>query len=216
MAGLPPPSWKLEVTEPMRHRNPYAGFARNGSSRRRFVRAFTMIEVVFSMFIFVLMAIMATVALTAANHSARYGDSYAQAMSIAQRKLDEMQEEGYGTLVATDFTGGCLLVSPNDIVDNNTWTSHGWSSTGAGAGYMQGTFNGTTTGDHLTNFFPSNVNGVIDVYPYGAGRTDNNGTYTTGMTMLRVLVTITWTDSNGQASSYSISTIVSSNVDSTF
>jgi type II secretory pathway pseudopilin PulG len=159
----------------------------NGHSMPRSAphRGFGLVEVIFSLFIFVMMALMfATVVPTAVRNS-RYSSSYAQAVQLAQHKIDQVRDAGFikcdgASLAAAGLVDSAIPVSTNG--DENTYSF--------------------VTTDRLLSYFPSGATGTLTLDPWDPSF---NGT---SYTVMRVQVDFLWRDAGGVTNTYSTATIV--------
>jgi hypothetical protein len=177
---------------------------RGGSvTRRRTTRGLTMLEVVLSLFIFLMMSLMFSAIVPTAARSARYGNSYSYAVALCQRKVDQVQEAGWGKLNATDLRS-------LGIIDNTTPTTDGTAQ------IYSFTINTSATNasnaDNLASYFPGGTNpatrptGTIRIEPWA-----DSTIFVAGSpqdTLKRITVRIAWRDARSGASSFSISSLV--------
>lgn len=181
-----------------------SGTALSPHHRRRSHSAFMMIEVLFAIFILVIMALMFGAVSVSATRASRFSNSYNQAMSIAQHKIDEFQNKGY-----TNSSNPSALYADNVLDDPSVnygpgnepapTISPGLPATGSYKGYF-------TNVDNLSQYFVAkkdaagklttdSVHGEVLIKPYNAST-------------LQVTITIKWQDNGYAQSSYTTQAII--------
>lgn len=100
----------------------YAAIIRPG---RRGRRGLTLIEVMVALFIFALLTILFASSLVVGKSAATINGQYAQAISLAQHKIDQLRAVGYGRLTYTELDdAGIIDATPTTapysfaVVDN--------------------------------------------------------------------------------------------------
>lgn len=167
-------------------------------------RGITLLEVVFAMYIFLMMAMMFTMVTTAVTRSSRYGNSYAQAMNLAQRKIDQLKNAGFNAVKASTSLPGM------GITDDNGAASSGFP-TAKGSNMIYH----FTNIDNLSKFFyvgtgSDTASGTITVTPYpDTGYPDANTGHSTP-TMLKATIKIQWQDQKRAQSYYQTETVITS------
>jgi len=156
-------------------------------------------EVLISVLLFVLMVLMFAAVVSAAHRASEFGNGYAQAVSLAQKKIDQMQELGFTGVYTTSTM---TATGTDQVADANPTVSGTPPALGSSITY---TF---TTVDKLDHYFATNgttskPSGTIVVTPY-----QTSGT----VTLLQAQVTVTWPQPSGPNSSYTINTIIPKSV----
>jgi prepilin-type N-terminal cleavage/methylation domain-containing protein len=156
--------------------------------RTRIARAFTLMEVMMALFVFALMALMFSSITMIASRGTRMSNANMQAMTLAQRKLDQLQEAGF-----TKIYDGTASVPEglSTIVDAGTPLS-------SGGGY---TYSFATT-DKINELFPNNATGTIKISSWGGAA------QTVEDNLLLVTVTLTWKEAGKPQSTYELSNFV--------
>ncbi len=80
-------------------------------------RGFTLIEVMIALFVFALVTVIFASSLILAKQSSKMNGQYAQAISLAQHKIDQLRAVGYGRLVYAE------LDDPENIIDSTPTSS---------------------------------------------------------------------------------------------
>lgn len=80
-------------------------------------RGFTLVEVMIALFVFALVMVLFAMSLVMAKQASKLNGQYAQALSLAQHKIDQLRAVGYGRLVYTE------LDDPQNIIDAVPTTS---------------------------------------------------------------------------------------------
>jgi|GEM_PF-3436110 hypothetical protein len=174
-------------------------------SRGVLAGGFTLIEVLFALFILLLMGLMVASVIPVAARSTRMANSHSLAVQIVQRKIDQLQDKsaGYAKLE------GSSLKSLN-IIDS------GWTQ--AGTVYKQGTTvesygsNYSVTGkftavDNLASYFPNGVTGTITVTPWAPAVKSVSGQQKA--MLMNVTVTLEWRNTpDGPLNNFSASTLI--------
>jgi len=129
--------------------------------------------------------------------AASEGNNYSQAALLAQRKVDQIRQAQYGSLI--DNTNGTALtkMSRLGVVD--------------AAQNSDGTYSFTTI-DHMTGpggFFPNGSTGTIKIGDYSADPSpSNSGLLPLAGQVASVTITITWTGT--VPGSYTVSALIPS------
>ena len=144
-----------------------------------------MVEVMLSLIIFLMIALMFGAAIPAATRGARYSGTFQQAISVTQHKIDQLREAGYARLNSASIVSRSLADSCS--VSSTTTTC------------------GFTTTDAITSFFGAGAVGTLVVAPY----TPSFVAATNQYSLLTVTVTLTWKDASKAIHSYSASAIIS-------
>jgi type II secretory pathway pseudopilin PulG len=144
-----------------------------------------LIEVLFSLFIFMMMTLMFAAVIPAAVRNSRYSSSYAQAVQLAQHKIDQVRDAGFAKCDGTTLKTLNIIDSATPIYTNGTTNRYAF-----------------TTTDSLLSYFPSGATGTVTIEPWAPSYT--GATYT----IMRVQVDFTWRDAGGPTSSYSTATVV--------
>jgi len=157
-------------------------------TRRR--GAFTLIEVMFAVFIFAMMALMFSAVIPTAARSSRFGNSYVQAATLAQHKIDQLQEAGYNRVT------GPFLQTLNITETQGTTTGTAPNTT------VTASF---TTEDNLLSYFPAGATGTVVITPW----TPSWNATTSEYTIMQATVTIRWREAGrNQQSEYKMSTLL--------
>ena len=182
----------------------------------RTARAFTLIEVMFAIYILLIMALMFSAVSVSATHSSRFGNSYNQAMSLAQHKIDQLQDAGYSKAISPTVLYGKELDDPavNYAAGNSPAPTVNLVLPAANS-YFKGYF---TNVDKLNQYFVTQKNGAnqytansaqgyIEITPY-------YGMTTTAATVrnLRVKITITWQDAGYAQGRYTTEAVLTRDV----
>ncbi|HVK03597.1 MAG TPA: type II secretion system protein [Armatimonadaceae bacterium] len=72
-------------------------------SRRRRGAAFTLVEVMTAMMVFVVLTLLFATSLPVSRKTARMNGQYTQATSLCQHKIDQLRARGYGGLTYTEL-----------------------------------------------------------------------------------------------------------------
>jgi Tfp pilus assembly protein PilV len=155
------------------------------TSKRRPRVALGLIEVIFSLFLFMMMALMFAAVIPVATRSSKYSSSYAMAAQIAQHKIDQIRDAGYAKCNGTALKTLNLIDSATAIETSGTAE----------------TFAFTTT-DSLLAYFPAGATGTVTTDNYAPSSTG------TGFNIRQVTITITWRDAGGPTSSFSTTALI--------
>lgn len=175
----------------------------------RYLRAgFTMIEVVFAMFILMLMALMFAVVVPTSARSTRYASDYAQASSVVMHKLNQVQDAGYANMDGPGLGGsGALIVdgSPSTPANNDngdqTFTAE-FTDRDKLWEYFSG--GRDASGNRITS---GNIpRGYLYVSPYAPSAITSGSTTT--YSLVRVTATVQWWNAKGQLQTFSATTLV--------
>lgn len=175
--------------------------ARSGKVRRPHVAGLSLIEVVMSLFIFLMMALLVAVVLPVATRNTRYSNTYSHAVSIGQRKIDQLQEAGWSKLNATDLFNMGVIDSSTPNTDGNvtiyTFTNNNGTNTAA------------KSFDNIQDYFPggSAVTGTIRIEPWENGNVVINST--TQSVMRKATVTLTWKEATGPTQTFMMTALIS-------
>lgn len=171
---------------------------------RRRNRGLTLIEVLLAAFIFLMMALMLASVLPAAARNTRYSATYSQAVALCQRKMDQLQEAGWGKLTETDLRTLGIIDSSAGVVDGLAMT-YSFTQNDSPAN--------TNNADNLSSFFPGGTNdssrviGTIRVEPWESGYVTVNGT--PEPSLMKVTVRLAWREAKGTQSSFSMTSLIS-------
>jgi len=177
---------------------------------------FFLLEVVFSLFILLAMALMVAAVLPAAFRSVKTGNYYTLASQVAQRKLDQLMDPNVGYINLTKASLQSQGIISPDYPGSPT----------AGVYYdptptVTGTIN--TTGYHLVGYFTkidglrtSTTNESLNAFPGASavlGTMDVSGwvgptAASTNSRLMKVTVTITWKTNGQGASNYSQTALI--------
>ena len=149
---------------------------------------FSMIEVMMSLLIFLMIALMFGAAIPAATRGTRFSGTFQQAISLAQHKIDQLREAGGSRLTPTSM-------ETRQIID---------SAAGCSAASTTNTCYFTTI-DAVTSYFGTGSIGKVVITPYAPSYITVSNTYT----LWTVTVTVTWKDATKATHSYSTSAIIS-------
>jgi prepilin-type N-terminal cleavage/methylation domain-containing protein len=122
---------------------PRAPRVRRAGWRRRVRPGFSLVEVLVAMTLFSIATLVFAALFPAAARTSRMNNNYAQAVSLAQHKIDQLRAVGYGRLNYTD-----LLAA--GIIDASPVTSP----------YRFDQQSVADTADDLANFFPSDTSSI--------------------------------------------------------
>jgi type II secretory pathway pseudopilin PulG len=153
--------------------------------RSRKMRGIGMIEVLFSLFIFVMMTLMFAAVVPAAVRNSRYTSSYAQAVQLAQHKIDQVRDAGFAKCDGASLNTLGVIDSATPIYTNGTTNRYSF-----------------TTRDNLLSYFPAGATGTLTISPWEPSY--NGASYT----IMHVQIDLAWRDAGGAASSYSTATVV--------
>ncbi len=154
-------------------------------SNRKSRAALGLIEVIFSLFLFMMMALMVASIIPAAARSSKYSSNYAMAAQIAQHKIDQVRDAGYAKCNGTQLAAANLIDSATPTATSGTAE----------------TFAFTTT-DNLLAYFASGATGTVTTDDYAPSSTGS------GFNIRQVTVTITWRDARGPASSFATTALI--------
>jgi prepilin-type N-terminal cleavage/methylation domain-containing protein len=167
--------------------------------RRKKQQGFTMVEVVMSLIVFTIMALITAAVVPISARSVRYGNDYTQAATLAMHKANQLQEAGYANINRNLTSLG--------VVDNNGTLPLATVTNGSGTG--SSTF---TTKDNLATYFVGGASapaGILTVAPYlPSGVTV--GSVTT-YSVVRVTIEVKWRDVRGRSQNYFTTTLISKN-----
>lgn len=156
------------------------------STSRKSRTALGLIEVIFALFLFMMMALMFAAVIPVATRSSKYSSSYSMASQIAQHKVDEIREAGYAKCNGAGLDSLDLIDSATAIQTVGTAE----------------TFSFTTT-DNLLSYFPSGATGTVTIDNYAPSSTG------TGFNIRQATITITWRERGAPTSSFSTTALVS-------
>jgi prepilin-type N-terminal cleavage/methylation domain-containing protein len=164
--------------------------------RRRGRRGFTLIEVVFALTIFLMMAMVFSAVFPISIKAAKFSNNYNQAEELCQHKLDELREQPWGGFKSTTFAtqAGANLVNGN-VADS-------CSADANGDGGMTCSFvniddiadNGNTVG-----YFPAGSTALVNIFPIPG---------TPSYSVFKATSTISWTGGGLSNGSCSVSTVL--------
>jgi prepilin-type N-terminal cleavage/methylation domain-containing protein len=167
--------------------------------KERSQQGFTMMEVILSLFIFTLMALIVTAAIPISARSIRYGNDYVQAATLAMHKVNQVQEAGYANMNRS-LNGTYLVVDTNGSLPNSN---------------TNGTASGTasfTLRDNLSSYFVGGVSdpaGILSIAPYAPSMSVVGGV--TSYSVIEVTIEVRWRDVRGKQQNYFTKTLVSKN-----
>lgn len=75
----------------------------HGGRMRSRARGFTLVEVMIAMFVFALVTVIFASTLMLSKTASKMNGQYAQAISLAQHKIDQLRAVGYGRLIYTEL-----------------------------------------------------------------------------------------------------------------
>jgi prepilin-type N-terminal cleavage/methylation domain-containing protein len=116
---------------------------RRAGRRRRGRPGYSLIEVIVAMTLFSLATLVFAALFPAAARTSRMNNQYAQAVSLAQHKIDQMRAVGYGRLDYTDLLAASII----DATPNASPFRFDQQSA-------------TDSTDDLSNFFPSDTSSI--------------------------------------------------------
>jgi len=151
--------------------------------------AFTLLEVVLAMTIFMMMTLVFAAVFPITVQAAHYSNNYTQAALLAQHKIDQLRSAGINNLNYTNLNG-------LGIVDTNA------SATGP-------TYTFTSV-DNLTSFFPAGTTGTIKISDYSTLSNVTNPPPTGNVYI--ATVTLTWPGLGSTTGSYTTSGMIVSMV----
>lgn len=154
-------------------------------SDRRSSSAVGLIEIIFSLFLFMMMALMFAAVIPVATRSSRYSSSYAMAAQIAQHKIDQIRDAGYAKCNGTQLAALNLIDSATPVESAGTAETFAF-----------------TNRDNLLAYFPNGATGTVTTDNYAPSSTG------TGFNIRQVTITITWRDAGGPTSTFSTSALV--------
>ena len=166
-------------------------------------RGITILEVVLALFIFLMMTMMFSAVVPTAARSARYSNSYNYAVALCQRKVDQLQEAGWGKLNVTDL-------QTLGIIDSSGATTDGAATIYSFTNNISAT--NSANADNIAQYFPGGTN--PDTRPTGTIRIEpwaDSTIWVAGApqdTLKLVTVTIAWRDARGALSTFSISSLI--------
>jgi type II secretory pathway pseudopilin PulG len=172
-------------------------------------RAFSIMEVVLSLVILMFMVLMVAAVIPASLRNTRYSSDFSQAASLAQHKVNQLQDAGYMSM-----TGPILGQSGLKLVDGNPGNPANNT-----AGDQSATFEFTNT-DRLWQYFNGGMdeagNQIVDAnsphgYLYIAPYTPsvyNSAAGSAEYGLIRATVTIQWWTSKGNMQSFSTTTLI--------
>jgi Tfp pilus assembly protein PilV len=177
---------------------------RSRSGRRnRPIQGLTLFEVILALFIFLMMSLMFSAVVPTAARSARYSNSYNYAVALCQRKVDQLQEAGWGKLNETDLRSLGIIDATPEATDGAAKIYSFTSNISA---------TNPNNADNIAQYFPGGTNaatrptGTIRVEPWTPSTVYIGGSPQD--TLKRVTVTIAWRDARGAPSSFSISSLI--------
>lgn len=116
-------------------------------SKQQGTRGFTLVEVMIALFIFSLLMVMFTSSLLVAKSASTMNGQYAQAISLAQHKMDQLRAVGYGGLTYSELSAlGIIDAAP-------TTTPYSFVS--------------ASNDDQVPNYIPHPVKATVDIQAYG-------------------------------------------------
>lgn len=155
------------------------------NSQRKSRVGLGLVEVMFSLFLFMMMALMFAAVIPAATRSSKYTSSYSMAAQIAQHKIDQIRNAGYAKCNGASLATLNVIDSATPIATNGTAETFSF-----------------TTADNLLAYFPSGATGTVTTDNYAPSSTG------TGFNIRQVTITLTWRDGGGPTSSFSTSALV--------
>jgi type II secretory pathway pseudopilin PulG len=195
--------------------NAVAASIQNRKRRSASLSAFTLIEVLFAVFILLIMALMFGAVSITATRTSRFSNSYNQAMSLAQHKVDQFQDATFAkvttpTLQAA-FPAAELIDDPNVNYPAGKSPAATTANLAVGSTKYTGYF---TNVDNLPSYFPvgkdatgkisdtAGAVGKVELEPYPRTMT--------GAKNIKIKVTITWRDAGYAQNSYSTESVLTS------
>jgi prepilin-type N-terminal cleavage/methylation domain-containing protein len=170
------------------------------SKRRIRQQGFTMVEVVMSLIIFTVMALLTAAVVPISARSVRYGNDYTQAATLAMHKVNQLQEAGYANMNRNLNSLG--------VVDSNA-TLPTTTANASGAASGASTF---TTKDNLATYFIGGASapaGNLSVAPYTPSGVTVGGVTT--YSIIQVTIEVRWRDARGRSQNYFTKTLISKN-----
>ena len=178
--------------------------------KKRAAHAFTLIEVMFAIYILLIMALMFSAVSVSATRSSRFGNSYNQAMSLAQHKIDQLQDEGFDKALTPTVLYGKELDDPAvNYATGNSPAPTVYGVLPATNSYFKGYF---TSVDKLNQYFvtqksgtqytPNSAQGYIEITPYPKTPVPAI------VYNLSVKITITWQDAGYAKSTYTTEAVL--------
>ncbi len=158
-------------------------------SKKRRQSGFTLVEVALALIVFAMMTILFAAVFPMAVRGAQYSNNYAQAAMVADHKMDQLRDGGYGLLF--NPSGNTGLISQN-IID----------SVNANGSYDFTTADNLADGGTSQGYFPAGSTGTITVSDYTTSGVPSG-------TMAYVTITIAWNGGGVSAGSYSLSSMIS-------
>jgi hypothetical protein len=184
------------------HTRPFARRSRRGAV------GLSLIEVVMALFILLMMTLMVAAVLPITTRMTRSSNTYASALAICQRKIDQLQEAGWGKLDTTSLLALGIIDSTAPVISGDVAT------------YTFTNNNNPTPGapnpadksyDNLGDFFPGTganaPTGTIRVQTMEGG-TVNISDYNQPV-MRRVTVTVSWQEPVGPRQTFSMTALIS-------
>lgn len=189
-------------------RNSPAGTPLLSGARRikRSVSAFTLIEVLFALMIFTLMSLMVAAVVPISASTEQYSNSYTQAMSISQHKIDRLQQmvtaQGLSSACTPAALEGTNPVANPPLVDAATLNGDGSvTATFTNTDNLKRYFSGAKSGSDAND--PNGLTGQILLTPFNLVSVGKYQYYT-------AKITIKWREAGKPQTSYSIESILTS------
>ncbi len=127
----------------------------HNKTQRGRLRGFTLVEVMIAMFVFALVTIIFSATLIVSKASSKMNGQYAQAISIAQHKIDQLRAVGYGRLNYTELEDA-------EIVDSTpTGSPYSFKLVDGVANYLLDPITTLTIQDATSSYDSSRVKLVI-------------------------------------------------------
>lgn len=159
-------------------------------SKRRPLAGIGLIEVIFALFIFVMMGLMFAAVIPAANRSTRYSNSYVMASQLAQHKIDQIRDAGFTRCNGDNLAQDGLIDSATPFAINGTARSFEF-----------------TDADSLLEYFPDGASGIVTIDNYLPSY--NGSEYS----IRQVQVEVRWREGNGPENSYSTAALLAAGGD---
>lgn len=174
---------------------------RSGYKHRRYRSGITMIEIILSLFILGTMALMFSAIVPSALRSSRYTGSYSQALTICNRKMDQLLEAGFNRMDTTNLKSLGIIDSTAATVGSNAGgTTNTYYFTN------NNTAINTSNPDNLLTYYPNGATGTIFIDNWVPGKATLNNQLQP--MLYRATVKVTWRDAAGAQQSYSLTSLI--------
>ena len=154
---------------------------------------FTLVEVAFSLLIFLMMILVFGAVFPGIVKTSTFSNNYQQATLIAQHKIDQVRKISFSGLDMTTPAGKSAIVAElasQGLIDNGTCSQIG---SGNSVTCSFATVDGVVTSGTVNGYFPAGSTATVSVQP---------DVYAMNGTVFNIIVSLVWTGSSVSSGGY--------------